>query len=330
MDVREYLSKKGYQWKEQDRPTGKIAVMNCPFCGDMKEKFGVSLADGAFNCYRLNECGVKGSWYDLQRMLGDTPVRLDDDKMMTYKPSRTYRDLSGLHGKKLQQPAIDWLEQKRGFKKAQILKFRLAAHDDTTVMIPFFKDGKVANIKYRSIVEKKMWQEKEAEPVLFNRDNCKGGQLIITEGEFDAIALAHYGLDAVSVPSGATDMRWIEHEWEYLRQFQSIYLAGDQDEAGEKSAEKIAVRVGRWRCFRVKLPYKDANDCLINDVPHDEILRCFAEAKDYQPASLARVESFIDDVVRLFEDDKILHGIPTGWTALDKILRGWREEEMTV
>ena len=328
MDIRQYLSSKGYQWTEHDRPTGKVAVMNCPFCGDTKKKFGVSLKDGAFNCLRLNECGATGSFYDLQRLLGDVPVRLDDDKIVYRKEKKVYRPIDK-HSSKLSPKIYDYLENARKFKKAFITKFRIGAQDENTIMLPYFKAGKIVNIKYRTL-DKKMWQEKEAEPALYNRDNCSGAQLIITEGEFDTIAFAHYDLDAVSVPSGASDTRWIEHEWEYLQQFKSIYLAVDQDEAGQKAANKMATRLGKWRCYRVRLPYKDANDCLKNDVPAEAIMQCFADAADFTPVNLVRVESYLEDVTRLFEDTGALNGISTGWEALNKILRGWRDEEMTV
>ena len=60
--------------------------------------------------------------------------------------------------------------------------------------------------------------------------------------------------------------QWIENEFERLERFEKIYLALDMDKEGELAATEIAGRLGRHRCVRVKLPRKDANDCLVSGV----------------------------------------------------------------
>ena len=86
MDIRNYLKQKGYDYTEQQRVAGLVAVMNCPFCDDKEKKFAISLQDGAFNCLHQNNCGVKGSWWDFQKRLGDIPVKLDSDR--TFYPTQ--------------------------------------------------------------------------------------------------------------------------------------------------------------------------------------------------------------------------------------------------
>ena len=78
MDIRQFLNQQGWSWTEKQRPSGLIAEMTCPFCKSKEKSFAVSLNDGAFSCFRLNNCGVKGSFWDLQKMLGLTPQRLDN------------------------------------------------------------------------------------------------------------------------------------------------------------------------------------------------------------------------------------------------------------
>ena len=331
MDVRQYLSSKGWTWNEKDRPSGKQAILNCPFCDDTKGNFAVSLDSGAWQCMRKNNCGRQGSWWDLQKEMGDTPARIDSDGMLIERAKRVEYKRPNVHGLKLGQRNLSYLTEERKFTPKTLQQFHIGQKDDKTIMIPYYKDSIVVNVKYRETGTKKMWQEKDAEPVLFNRDRCKDGpHLVITEGEFDAMTLAQYGIDAVSVPSGAEDVRWIEHEWEYLQQYQSVYLMLDYDTAGQRAVETVATRLGRWRCYRVVLPHKDANDCLKAGVDADIILKCISAAQPFVPDSLVSAGHFLDDVMELFRDDSVLHGTSTGFLCLDEILRGWRDEELTV
>ena len=118
--------------------------------------------------------------------------------------------------------AVEWLKN-RGIFESIISEYKIGQQDDC-VMFPYFKDGEIVNVKYRSMKEKKFRQEKNAEPVLFGRQFCHKDYIIINEGEIDTLSFAQYGFDAVSVPSGATDLRWLEHEWDFLNQFQKNFL----------------------------------------------------------------------------------------------------------
>ena len=52
------------------------------------------------------------------------------------------------------------------------------------IAYPYFKGGKIVNVKYRGVEEKTFTQEKDAEPVFYNYDNCFGQkEIIIVEGE---------------------------------------------------------------------------------------------------------------------------------------------------
>lgn len=92
--------------------------------------------------------------------------------------------------------------------------------------------------------------------------------IIITEGEWDAMSAFQIGLPhpCLSLPSGASNMTWIDNDYDALLQFEAIYLLFDNDEAGDKGAEEAAKRLGRARCFRIRVPapYKDANEALMS------------------------------------------------------------------
>jgi twinkle protein len=326
ISVPEYLNKKGFIWKEQ---RGE-AIMNCPFCDDREKKFAVGLKNGAFNCYHLNNCGVKGSFRDLQRLLGDEPERLySEDVFASWKPKRNYT-IPKTVIEKPQSSVIDYL-RKRGFTDDTISHFKVGAKDNDTVMLPYFKGGALVNVKYRSISDKhKMWTEKGAEPVLFNRDQIFDETLVICEGEYDAMALHQYGIEAVSVPMGAGNFQWIESEWDYLETFKVIYICFDGDNAGLTAAKELVHKLGAWRCRGVVLPFKDANECLVRNVSKEDIEVCFNGAIEYIPATLANPSQFENEIQELFKNPHALEGTPTPWDKLTQILKGWRNDELTI
>ena len=323
MNVSAYLTGKGFEWKTR----GNNAVMNCPFCQDTEKKFAVHLEHGAFNCFRLNSCGVKGSFWGLQKRLGDEPMR--DERFVDMNKPKTYR-VPKVNAKKLDSATTKFLKS-RGFTDETIKAFRIGEKDSDTVMFPYFKNGVVTNVKYRSISsKKKMWQEKEAEPTLFNRDNIQGKNLVIVEGEYDCMALGQYGIESVSVPSGASDFRWLETEWDYLDTFNEIILCLDNDPAGKEATRMLAAKIGEYRCSIVSLPKKDANDCLKAGVGKAGMQKYISESKPIKPATLVSPSHYRTKVKELFSKGKELFGTETPWTKLDKILKGWRMSELTI
>ncbi|WP_239325356.1 toprim domain-containing protein [Snodgrassella gandavensis] len=86
---------------------------------------------------------------------------------------------------------------------------------------------------------------------------------MITEGEIDALSVFQSGVKALSMPSGAKNLEWIEYDWERLQQFRVIYLALDNDDLGQLATMGVLQRLGEHRCKLVDWgDFKDANECL--------------------------------------------------------------------
>ena len=70
--------------------------------------------------------------------------------------------------------------------------------------------------------------------------------------------------NVISLPNGANDSDdfWINTE-KYLQGINKFYICTDNDEKGNFVSEKIAQRLGRYRCERVIFKNKDANADLI-------------------------------------------------------------------
>lgn len=127
--------------------------------------------------------------------------------------------------------------------------------------------------------------------------------VIITEGEVDAMSMSQLesGMPVLSMPSGASNLTWIDNDFDALRRFERIYIATDMDEAGERCAVEMSKRLGQTRCFRLPVPggFKDANECQLNGAPELwEWASWVAGARTYDPATLRSVSSLADEAKR--------------------------------
>ena len=74
----------------------------------------------------------------------------------------------------------------------------------------------------------------------------------------------------VSVPSGCSNLDWLDHCWDWLEKFQTIILFGDSDAPGRKMIHDVVRRLDEARCMVVEdypersdgTPCKDANEIL--------------------------------------------------------------------
>jgi DNA primase len=104
----------------------------------------------------------------------------------------------------------------------------------------------------------KAWCQKGADtmPLLWNMNRINSTEaLLIVEGEGDCMAAIESGyLNTVSVCFGAGNYTWIEKNFEWLEQFETILICSDNDEAGEKMRKELVYRLGSWRCKIVNVP----------------------------------------------------------------------------
>ena len=207
------------------------------------------------------------------------------------------------------------------------------------IMFPYSHAGEFLGIKYQSIKldkgKKVVIPEHDCRPTLFGWRTIKSTDTVvcITEGEIDAMSIFQYGHAALSVPfgGGAGDkQQWIEHEYDNLEQFKTIYICMDNDEEGETAAEALVERLGRHRCKIVTLPHKDANKCLQEGVSREVIDQCFLKATSLDPAELKSAESFREETNEdLNPSGGEEPGKPTQFPKLKHLLR-FRKGEVSV
>jgi twinkle protein len=173
---------------------------------------------------------------------------------------------------------------KRGISKDTLEYVNVSSDGKGNTVFRFFDSNDVLTmVKYRPARtlkhgENKNWCQSDSDtaPLLFNMNRINVTQpLLIVEGEPDAMSAIEAGyFNTVSVPLGAGNFHWIEENWDWLEQFDSIIIASDNDEAGRKMRKECIYRLGSWRTKYVeypkekllengkKMPIKDMNDTL--------------------------------------------------------------------
>jgi twinkle protein len=213
----------------------------------------------------------------------------------------------------------DYLTETRNIPEAILTAYKIGAFGDEIVFPFLLPNGELALAKARKAEDGAAPKPTAAncEPILFGWQAVPADarEIIITEGEIDAMSWAAYGFVAMSVPFGGgkgAKQKWIESEYDRLERFERIYISTDMDKVGEEAAEEIASRLGRHRCVRVSLPRKDANECLVDGVTQVEMAQCLVNAANLDPEGLRRAGDFLPEVTRLFWPD---HGERVGYTC---------------
>lgn len=233
-------------------------------------------------------------------------------------------------------PVYEYLG-KRGISKAVVDYAGLSCDGKGNIEFPFHDSNDVLKtVKLRPArkIDKskgdiKTWVQKDTdhENVLFlqNLANPESA-LLICEGEIDCLAAIQAGYkNAVSIPFGCSNTKFIDEQWDFFEQFDTIIVAGDNDEAGRKFSKEVVARLGNWKCRAVQLPtsYTKPNGVKvavsdINEVLYyfgaEKVLECINEAID---KPIPTVVDFSD--VHEYNLDE-LDGCRFGLSDVDKVL----------
>jgi twinkle protein len=211
----------------------------------------------------------------------------------------------------------DYLRDARNIPQKIIDAYKVAESGDDIIFPFLLPDGTLALAKARKAEDgaRPKPTAADCEPVLFGWQAipATAREVVITEGEIDALSWAAYGHPALSVPFGGGKggkQNWIESEFERLERFEKIFISTDMDKPGDEAAAEIVGRLGRHRCYRVSLPHKDANECLVSGIPAATMHAALAEARALDPDGLRRPYDYEGKVIHLFWP---AHGEPEGY-----------------
>ena len=229
----------------------------------------------------------------------------------------------------LPDAAIKWFTD-RGISEDTLISEHIG-YKNQWIEFPYYKDGKVVNIKSRT-ADKKFKQSKDAEKCFYRFDHMVTRKnIIITEGEMDALAVVQSGIEnVISCPDGApapnskpSDLKfsYLLSAEDHLMNADTIILATDDDPPGHKLRDELSRRIGREKCYRVVYPEdcKDMNDVLIKH-GEERVSNIIYEAQPYPIEGIVLVNDVLEDSIDLLKtpDQK---GLSTGWVCLDEHYR---------
>jgi twinkle protein len=267
---------------------------------------------------------------DIRGYLGiEKPAFHRQERVFT-RPSRPAKMVTPKSG------VLTYLTEARNLSQPSIDAYKIGEEDGRNIIFPFLRDGELIMGKRREAVDGAAPKpiSTDAEKILFGWQAIPDDQRVIylTEGEIDAMSMYDYGYPAMSVPfggGGGNKQDWIENEFDRLDRFEVIYLCLDNDEPGELAVEEIAKRLGRHRCQVVRLPRKDANECLVDGVSQADIDAAIAAAQTMDPEMLRRASDYLDNVIALFHPPD---GIEPGYSLPYGVGKGlrFRPAEVTI
>lgn len=183
-------------------------------------------------------------------------------------------------------------------------------------------------IKWRAISTKEFTQDGSAATLFLAHKLTNKDRLIITEGEMDALSFWEAGIEAVSIPSGAIQaaskdesarLKWMALHDDIISGAKDVYLAVDMDGPGQQTAQELARRIGKAKCWQVQFPVgcKDANDVLIKH-GKEALADCISNAIRWPIEGIASANDYAEKVLRLYSSG-LPRGLSTGWLSVDEI-----------
>lgn len=219
----------------------------CPFHEDKTPSFWVNEKSGYFYCFGCGKGGGVTSFLEMlgkpeeKRQLVDKVVReerelkISDEEISPIIVEQLHKNL--LSDRKMLQHLLT----ERRISYAVILKYQLGYDTSTErFAIPIRgRSGRVLNIKlHRSGFNPKCFYWKSGSTrKLFPISSMAKNSLVITEGEFDALALLSQGVNAITSTSGAGS--W-DKTWNVFFANKKVKILYDKDEAGQQGAKTVA------------------------------------------------------------------------------------------
>lgn len=300
----------------------------CPNCVTLGKTnindtcLSINLESGLYNCHK---CGWKGC-------VAENNFKREEMQIIYKIPVKP--NIS-----KLTDEALKYFED-RGISQTIVLKNKIASTSDGNgVLFPYFRNGQLINYKTRLLKEKRFFQAKEAEPIMYNLDRITDRkEIIVCEGEFDALSWEVAGYENhTSVNQGAPNendinvdkkLECITNCYEVFEQAEVIYLAVDTDNNGIRLQKELIRRFGAEKCKIVDFKdCKDANEYLIK-YGSFELSMILKEAKDVKIEGVFTLEDNFESMLSGFKNG-YQRGQTTYINEIDQAWK-WRKGEVTV
>lgn len=279
IDLEGYLLSKGLRVKRSGTQLYTTCVF-CQEAPEKRGRLYLDdSSDETRGLYFCHLCTEKGNIHTLRKHFGDPP--LDDERSVQgdrsrrifneanyfYKANltdqvRSYLKTSrGLTDETIDTFGFGWANRgselashlkSLGFDWDEIIATGLAKVVDGNKVVDFFNDaitfpymvaGSVVQIRGRRLAGDTKYLTPPGQPArLFNTDAVWGAQeVVICEGEFDAMALTQVGYHAVAVPGAAN---WSDSWNGYFEGANRVFVMYDPDDVGQKNCLKVLEALG--------------------------------------------------------------------------------------
>lgn len=203
---------------------------------------------------------------------------------------------------------------------------------DLVHFYPHTSKGKEVATCARVVDGKKFsWSGTPKDLDFFGQSICGDGgkMIIVTEGACDCLAAKQMLLSldknyrVVSLVNGAgSALKDFKNNYEWIESFESIFLAFDQDEPGQKNAEKIAGMFAPNKVKNMVFSEKDPNALLLSGKAR-EFLSAIFSAKEKRPDGIVGVEDLYDEAIK-----PPVMGLSWPWPTLTEVTYGYRRGEL--
>lgn len=214
---------------------------------DDKPSFFVNESTGQFFCFG---CSRSGNVYTFLELIGDFSSRNEIVQNITIQSvSPTFAEpINEIIPKQLHRNLLNDYEKLQYILRERrvsffVIKKYLIGYDPESDRYSFpirSLSGKFLNIKlHNSYKDPKSisWKSGSGTPRLFPVDATLKSEIVITEGEFDTLALHSLGINAVTSTAGAGTFL---SEWGWLFRERNVKILYDSDNAGNEGGNMVA------------------------------------------------------------------------------------------
>lgn len=252
------------KWEQIDLKgkTNGQTKTKCPACIDRRtnkqdRSLSVNLSKGVAKCHYCDAVSFRDN------------IEAETKKEYTL-PSQDWRNYT-----KLSDKIVKYFEEKRKIPQSTLIELNVTEENYyqpalqkqvNNIVFNYFEGQTLINKKYRSAC-KKFTQSAGTKSIFYNLNAVIGQkEVYIVEGEMDVLSLHSMGIkNVISVPNGANnnDDYW-RNSKKHIEDVEKFIIAVDSDSKGLELRDRIAQRLGRYRCEFIDWDGKDANEDLIN------------------------------------------------------------------
>ena len=284
--------------------------------------------------YSCHHCGVEGGWLHQHAAAHISPfevapLKVEPITLASCPDEYGTQATDYLHSRGIADSVIEAHTVKGSY---QFNGKKVAA-----VGFPYRKDGDTVAIKWRSADgDKKFSQQNKCEDLFLLDSYKKGNDILICEGEIDALAWLSAGVPdnvtVMSIPNGAParvkdgkvdpkDDSKFSYLWrakEVMDLASRIYVNADNDGPGRALAEEISRRVDRKKLWSTSLgDYKDAAEALAGSGT-SFLLTALEDSIPVPLVGLHSAGDFCDQFQDIYENG-LTKGTSTGIHAIDNL-----------